>query len=311
MEESEIRSFIKASPSIRPKDFVISDLKWKYLVRSVLRGKNTMLVGPSRSGKTKAIFSVVKALNREDKFFYFNMGSTQDARSSLIGNTFYKEGQGTVFSPALFYKAATTPNAVIMLDEFSRAHPDAWNILMPVLDSTQKYIRLEESEDQTTSTVAEGVTVLGTMNQGAEYTATREVDKAIALRFPVIIETDLLDYDQEIKLVKVKFPDLRGDKLELARSLVKIACHTRTQYKIDASRISTFISTGTVLEMVELVDDDFSLEEIAEVSIYPWYPDEEGASSERLYMRQLVQKAIKGDDIDSPIVDPLTSTNDD
>ena len=310
MDESEIRAFIKKSVSIRPKDFVISDLKWKYLVRSVLRGKNTMLVGPSRSGKTKAIFSVVKALDRSNNFFYFNMGSTQDARSSLIGNTFYKEGQGTVFSPALFYKAVTTPNAVIMLDEFSRAHPDAWNILMPVLDSTQRYIRLEESETQTTSTVADGVTVLGTMNQGAEYTATREVDKAIALRFPVIIETDLLNYDQEMGLVKAKFPHVKGDKLELCRSLVKIACHTRNQFKIESARISTFISTGTVLEMVELVEDDFSLEEIAEVSIYPWYPEEEGASSERLYMRQLVQKAIKGEDVDSPISDPLKSDDD-
>lgn len=305
MNEEEILDRIKQAPSIRPKDFIINDLKWKYLVRSVLRGKHTLITGPSRSGKTKAILSVVKALDRMDTFFYFNMGATQDARASLIGNTFFKKDEGTVFTPSKFYKAVTTPNATIMLDEVSRAHPDAWNILIPILDSTQGYIRLEESETQITSDVADGVTVLGTMNEGTEYTATRTVDKAFQLRFPVVIETDLLEKNDEVKLAKTLLGDIFKKNAELCTRIIEIACHTRRQYRLPSSKITDFISTGEVMEMIELVGDGFNLPEIADVCIYPRYPDDDGVDDERTYMKQLVQKSIMGEDISNPIFDPI------
>ena len=54
-------------------------------------------------------------------------------------------------------KAISTPNAVILLDELSRAHPDAWNILMINLDQGQRYLRLDEHENSPTINVAEGV----------------------------------------------------------------------------------------------------------------------------------------------------------
>ena len=107
---------------------MMNEIKWKYLVRSAVRGKNIMMTGPAGCGKTMAAKSLVNALDRPD--FYFNMGSTQDPRASLIGNTHFNKDTGTYFSEALFVKAIQTENAVILLDELSRAHPDAWNILM-------------------------------------------------------------------------------------------------------------------------------------------------------------------------------------
>jgi MoxR-like ATPase len=304
-DETEIQKSIRNSLSIKPKDFIVSDLKWKYLVRSVIRGKHVLITGPSRSGKTKAAISVTEALGRMDNFYYFNLGSTQDARSSLIGNTFYKKDEGTIFSPSRFYNAVTTENAVILLDEVSRAHPDALNILIPVLDSTQHYIRLEESEQQITKQIPKSVTIIGTMNEGSEYTATRKVDLAFLLRFPVVIETDLLTDEQELELVKIRYPEILKTNKNLCKQIIEIACHTRNQYRLDSSQITSFIPTGSVLEMIELVGDGFNLEEIAEVCIYPRYSDDNGIDDERTYMRQLVQKSIGGDNISNPIVDPV------
>ena len=124
----DIVNFINESYSLKPKGLVMKELKWKYLIRSAVRGKNIMMTGQAGCGKTMAAKSLVNALDRPD--FYFNLGATQDPRASLIGNVHFDKSKGTYFSESLFVKAIQTENAVILLDELTRAHPDAWNILM-------------------------------------------------------------------------------------------------------------------------------------------------------------------------------------
>ena len=149
---AEILEFISDSYKLKPKGLIMKELKWKYLIRSAVRGKNIMMTGQAGCGKTMAAKALVKALDRPE--FYFNLGATQDPRSTLIGNVHYNKTDGTYFSESLFVKAIQTENAVILLDELTRAHPDAWNILMPVLDQGQRYLRLDEADGQTTINVA-------------------------------------------------------------------------------------------------------------------------------------------------------------
>lgn len=306
MADVDVSNFLENCDSLKPKDLILDPLRWKYLIRSVLRGKNVMMVGPARSGKTKSVQAVAKALNREDKFFTFNLGSTQDARVSLIGNTFFKKETGTLFHESEFVRAIKTPNAIILLDELSRLSHDGTNILMPVLDPTQRTLRLDESENSLVIHVADGVTFIATANVGNEYTATRQMDRALTLRFPTIIEMQLLSEEQEMELLRILHPDTDEDTEILYSKICKIADHTRMQVQKAESRLETFIPTGTVVECAELINDGFSLSEIAEMVIYPTYSDEGGMESQRTYIKQLVQKYLDQDSADTknPMTDP-------
>ena len=307
-DHTAIKDFIhKGSVSLKPTELVMEELKWKYLIRSAVRAKNIMMTGPSGCGKTMASKALVTALDRPD--FYFNLGATQDPRATLIGNTHFDKQKGTYFSESAFVTAIKTPNAVILLDELSRAHPDAWNILMTVLDQGQRYLRLDEAEGSPIVNVAEGVTFIATANIGNEYTSTRVMDRAILDRF-VTIEMDVLDDVKEFGLLKFMFPEVREYDL---KAIAEIAHHTRTQSMSENGKLTSMVSTRASVEMAGLIYDGFELSEAAEISIYPFFSQDGGVDSERTYIKQLVQK-YQMDENGEPLfkeVDDTESNEDD
>ena len=286
IDADPVLAFIHNSPELIPDTMKISDLKWKYLMRSAVRGKNIMMTGPAGCGKTMAAQKVVEATGRPH--FYFNLGATQDPRSTLIGNTHFKKDEGTSFNQSAFVKAIQTKDAIILLDELSRAHPEAWNILMTVLDYGQRYLRLDEHENAPTIEVAKGVCFIATANIGNEYTATRAMDRALVDRF-TIIEMDTLNKEQESGLLKDLHP---GITVEQADTIAEIASLTRKEVTNEAPKLTNAISTRLSVEIAGLLEDGFTLPEAAEACIYPFFDADGGVDSERTYIKQLVQKYI-------------------
>ena len=285
-KKNEVMSFLSTCVEKRPDTLFMEDLNWKFICRNVYRGSNMLLTGPTGTGKSQTAIAVANALGRE--LFYINLGATQDPRGTLIGNTHFSKDAGTFFNESAFVKALKTPNTVILLDEVSRAHPEAWNILMTVLDPGQRYIRLDEAVGAPTIKVAEGVSFIGTANLGAEYTAVRVMDRALIDRF-TIAEIPYLTEAQETSLLQKIYPDM---EVSDAENLAEIAKLTRDEIQSDQPQISTMISTRSVIEMGGLLVDGFSLGEVAQVGIYPLYSEEGGLQSERTFMRQIVQKFI-------------------
>ena len=283
-EHSIMKDFIHSSIALKPEQLIMSDLKWKYLVRSAMRGKNIMMTGPAGTGKTMAAKYLVTALDRPD--FYFNLGATQDPRATLIGNTHFSKEDGTYFSESLFVKAIQTENAVILLDELSSAHPEAWNILMTVLDLNQRYLRLDEKDGAPTIKVAPGVSFIATANVGNEYTSTRVMDRALMDRF-ITIEMDQLDTQMEFTLLKMKYP---AADVNILLSIAEIANQTRKELSQSNPKLTNTLSTRANVEIASLIYDGFTLSEAAEVGIYPFFSNDGGVDSERTFVKQIVQK---------------------
>lgn len=283
-DHDKVKTFIHSCTSLKPEQLIISDIKWKYLVRSAMRGRNIMMTGPAGTGKTMAAKYLISALDRPE--FYFNLGATQDPRSTLIGNTHFNKETGTYFSESLFVKAIQTENAIILLDELSRAHPEAWNILMTVLDLNQRYLRLDEKDGSPTIKVAPGVSFIATANIGNEFTSTRQLDRALKDRFQ-IIEMDTLDEVTEFNLLKMKYPAVNDKALQ---AIAEISSMTRKECKAANPKLSTILSTRAAVEVASLIYDGFSLSEAAEVAIYPYFSEDGGVDSERTYVKQIVQK---------------------
>ena len=288
MPENVLNFIHSEAAELKPKMLFMPELKWKYLIRNILRGKNIMMTGAAGCGKTMAAKAAASSIDGYSTFI-MNLGATQDPRTTLIGNTQYDTTKGTVFNQSPFVKAIQTPNTVVVLDEITRAHPEAWNILMTVLDPGQRYLRLDEAADAPTINVADGVSFIASANIGNEYTATRMLDRAILDRF-TIIEMDSLTKDEESTLLGMMYPSVSS---ELLGNVAEITAMTRDEVRSESPKLTNSLSTRTAVEIGSLLYDGFNLTEAAEIAIYPFFDSSGGAQSERVFMKQFVQKFVK------------------
>lgn len=301
VDHEKIVAFLKNASAVRPSTYKMDDLKWRFAVRTVLRGKNMMITGPKGTGKTVLAFTLRDVLNRP--FFNIPLGASQDPRSTLIGNVHFKPDVGTFVGESEFIRAIQTPNAIILLDELTRAHPDAWNILMSALDYKQRFIRIDEAPQSPVINVAPGVTFLATANIGSQYTATRTLDAALTDRF-IVTEVEYLGREQELELLRDR---VAGVNDKILQAITNVAIDLRKDARSQDPRLSEGLSTRSTIEMAELVYDGFSFNEAAELVIYPQYSEAGGADSERSFVKQIVQKHIPTvlDDKKSPFnLDP-------
>jgi MoxR-like ATPase len=287
MPDDVLKFIHEESEGLKPKMLFMNPLKWKLLIRNIIRGKNIMMTGPAGCGKTMAAKAAANSIEGYSTFV-INLGATQDPRTTLIGNTQFESKKGTVFNPSPFVKAISTPNTVVVLDELTRAHPEAHNILMTVLDQGQRYLRLDEAADAPVVKVADGVSFIASANIGNEYTATRALDRAILDRF-IPIEMDTLTCDEETSLLQMMYPSVDVDIL---KNIAEVTSMTRSELMSDSPKLTNALSTRTAVEIGSLLYDGFTLSEAAEIAVYPMFDQSGGAESERVYMKQYVQKFL-------------------
>jgi MoxR-like ATPase len=71
------------APTIEDEGFHIADKDWYLLVRNIKSKVNTMMVGPSGTGKTELVLLACRKLGLECNVY--DMGSMYDPVSGLLG----------------------------------------------------------------------------------------------------------------------------------------------------------------------------------------------------------------------------------
>lgn len=255
--------------------FVINKTKKAILTSLVEEGKNVLLTGGTGCGKTTLAVEIAKELNLNP--VVINCGSTQDARSSLLGYFTLKDGD-TVFQDADFLKAIQEPNTLIILDELSRASDDAYNIIFPILDFRQE-VRVDEKDDGRVVSVADNVKFIATANIGVEYSSTRSIDRALQDRFltfqiPYISGAKLKTY------IGKKFDIETADQ---AKPLCKMYDYSHKMFK--EAKISTHISTRMVLDVVPLLKS-YSVAEILDHVVLSLFESDSSIVSDANILRE-------------------------
>lgn len=269
----------------RPKppenEFYVRDDHWNQLCWAVARSRNALIVGPSGSGKTQLCRLLSDIY--EKQCFVFNFGAMSEPRTSLIGSTHLDKKRGTFFRESRFVSALRTPGAIIILDEISRARPDAFNILLPALDG-QRTLSLDESEDAAVVNIAAGVSFVGTANVGSEYTGTEELDQAIMDRFATHIVTSFPPQQFEVDILVER----TAVESEMAEALVTFANEQRRM--ANGGGFATLISTRALLSAAEQIQQGISFREAVEFTMISRFSSDGGEVSERAQAMELLTK---------------------
>lgn len=229
--------------------FYVEEKRWNILVRNILKHQNTMLVGPTGTGKTDIIIRICKAMNIPCRIY--DMGAMIDPLTDLLGSHRLENGTSK-FDYAKFVQDIQEPG-VILLDELSRAPQMTNNILFPCLDHRRMLpVEIADSNGLREVPVHPDVTFIATANIGSEYSGTGELDAALENRF-MTIQVDYLPKSIETEILKIR----TECPSEVSEKICSIANGIRQRYL--EGILSKTVSTRETLNCAELYVDGFSI----------------------------------------------------
>ena len=250
------------APTIEGEGFHIADKDWYLLVRNIKSKVNTMMVGPSGTGKTELVLLACKKLGLECNVY--DMGSMYDPVSGLLGVHRLQKGGESVFDYAKFTQDIQKPG-VILLDELSRAPVTTNNILFPCLDSRRMLpVEMAGGDELRSIAVHPDCVFIATANVGAEYTGTMSLDRALVGRF-FPLELDYMPLECEVKVLSKRCGITPAD----AENIANVALTIRNLY--GKQEISCTISTRETLAAARLVADGWSSLEAMELTFLPLF----------------------------------------
>lgn len=275
------RTIAKKYPAPDEKDtgFYIDKDKWDLLIRNYLRGENTLVTGPTGSGKTEIISLIAKTLGIDINIQ--DMGTVQDAQSALLGvHRLNKEGH-SIFDPAPFVSHIQQPG-IILLDEMNRAPLAANNILFPCLDR-RRYLPLDiaSAEEMRSVPVHEEAVFFATANIGSEYSGVFQIDRALLDRF-FPVEMDYPKIEAETRVLTLR----TGLDKKIATSIVRCCDSIRNSYK--NSELSNTVSVRHSLQIASLIVDGFKPDQAMFAVLLPLFEDNLNANSERSKIKSIV-----------------------
>ena len=193
----------------------------KELVETLNLGMNAILIGPTATGKSLAVFEAKDRL-REKKPLFVIEGHESLKEFDLLGG-YVPVGASTYEWRDGVVVQAMKAGGLLFCDEANRMPTRTLNILLGVLSRKSVVLTEHGTED---IQAKDGFQVVLAMNLGKGY-AVNTLDTALVNRFDVTLEFRYLPTDQETDLLI----DLTGIERDIARIMVKVANETRQKRK--------------------------------------------------------------------------------
>ena len=285
-KQSFIEQILADKKNAKPDDkagFHIEDNDWAILLRNMKRHVNTMIVGPTGTGKTMVVRKLCEATGTP--LTVVQMGSITDPTEQLVGKMDLDPSTGgTKYDWADFALAIQRPG-VILLDEINRIPKNGENILFSCLDGSREINASgAKSTDKRIIKVNPECVFFATANIGADYTGTKPIDKAIRNRF-FTVEMDYLD----IKTEKEILCNSTGIDEDDAENIAFVANKIRLSAAKD--EIHAAVSTRETVMCAELVADGFTAEEAMNICFLPIFDKGMGngdTDSERYSVKTII-----------------------
>lgn len=241
-EPHQFRDFAESIPEWIGSHFFDRRLRTAFGALSELMRKNEIVNvlarGASGYGKTSSFQSLAEHLGMD--YLRVDCATTLDPEQ-WFG---YQEARGgsTVFIPTPFTEAITKGNVIVVLDEANRIEPWIANPLFPILDHARR-----SSVHGLDVAVAPKTIFAMTVNEGAQYAGTYQMDKALVNRIDIFIRMEPIPQAQEIDLLIRR----HAIPMSLAEQIVNAAKQLRETVKRDMLEID--VSTRTTLKVARLV----------------------------------------------------------
>ena len=270
---SRLRSDKKLAPPTIEDDgwYVDTDL-WYHLMRNYAKKKNTLLIGESGAGKTDLVQILMNKIKKN--LSIFDMAITNPTKV-LCGNL--RADNGTTYYQYSRFAQRIQKEGMVLLDEISRAHPTANNILLPVTDK-RRTLYIEDAIDDTEIELHPKCAVWATANIGAKFIGTNSLDHALLNRF---------------SQVAVHYPpkDKESLILQKVQNLSKYQADALTDV-VDMIRkddsLSKDVSTRQLMEIGEMIFDGYTPMQAFELAILQQFDDDNGMG-ERAKVKSYIQ----------------------
>lgn len=214
---------------------------------------NTMLIGPTGTGKTEVISNMADLFNLP--ITIFDMGTMTDPVMGLVGTHVITVKDGVThseFRRSRFSDVIQQPG-IVLLDEISRAGAMSNNLLFPCLDF-RKELPMEYSfHDTTPVKIHDNCVFFSTANMGSQYTGTHKLDRALLDRF-MLVEMDTLKTEDIQSTLKAEFPTLGDEKIESLVSAFEAINQEHDEFKISFN-----LSLRHLKTMSRLVSNGFTI----------------------------------------------------
>ena len=208
---------------------------------------NVLVQGKQGTGKSELVKQY--AAKYSTPLATIEIGRLSEA-SQIFGYMEFKDGE-TVYCKGLFLEAIQIPGCTIHLQELNRPENDTTlNSIFSILDDTSREIYLDEIGE--TVSVAPGVTIFASMNEGFEFIGTMPLDLALQNRFHCKILLETLPPDSEISVLVSKL----GIAASVASMVVSIANQMRNNSQSpiwvsirDTINVARFVSMGLHIDL--------------------------------------------------------------